>query len=70
MTHVLSIDTPDGAIVLFRSPVPWKFGTMTPTINGRTRTEGFVEMNAWTVRFDEPPRIDDVVGFFLTPAVS
>jgi hypothetical protein len=43
---------------------------MTPTINGRTRTEGYVEMNAWTVRFDEAPRIGDVVGFFLTPAVS
>lgn len=70
MTHVLSIDTPDSAIVLFRSPMPWKFGTMTPTINGRTRTEGYVEMNAWTIRFDEPPRVGDVVGFFLTPAVT
>ena len=70
MTHVLALETPDGAIVLFQSPMPWKFGSMTLTLNGRTLTEGYVEMNAWTVRFDEAPRIGDVVGFFLISAVS
>jgi hypothetical protein len=70
MTHVLALETPNGAITVFTSPMPWATGTMTPTINGRTRTVDFTIVNNWTIQFAEAPRYDDVVGFFLTPAVS
>jgi hypothetical protein len=70
MMHVLALETPNGAITEFSSPMPWATGTMTPTVNGRTLTEGYTILNNWTVQFTEAPRYDDVVGFFLTPAVS
>ena len=70
MTHVLALETPNGATTVFTSPMPWATGMMAPTLNGRTLTEGFTELNHWTIQFIEAPGFDDVVGFFLTPAVS
>lgn len=70
VTHVLALETPNGAIIRFHSPLPWAAGTMTPTINGRIRTYDFVSHDNTSVEFVDPPGYGDVVGFFLTPAVS
>ena len=70
MTHVLALETPNGAISVFTSPMPWQPGTMTPTFNGRTRSVRFVELNTTQVQFDEPPQFGDVIGFFLTPQAT
>jgi hypothetical protein len=67
---VQALETPDGAITTFRSPVPWTAGTVTPTINGRMRTTNFTVIDAITIQFADAPRYDDVVGFFLTPTTS
>ncbi len=64
MTHVLALETPNGAIDVFTCPIP---GTLVPTVNGRTRTEGFTVLSSTQVKFAEPPRMDDVVGFFVAP---
>lgn len=64
MMFVLALETPNGAIAVFTSPMP---GTLTPTVNGRTLTEGYVVVDTRTIRFVEPPRMDDVVGFFVAP---
>lgn len=64
MTHVLALETPNGAIVVFTSPMP---GTLTPTLNGRTRIpEDYTVLSSTQVQFVEPPRMDDVVGFFVS----
>ena len=67
MMFVLATEVPNGAITTFTSGVPWNGFLPTPTINGRTRTEGFTVVDQRTVRFDEPPRYGDVVGFFVNP---
>ena len=67
MLHFLALETPDGTLLSFSSPMPWAAGTMVPTINGRSQTEGFVTLNNRTVRFTEAPCIEDTVGFFLVP---
>ena len=56
---------PDGAVVVFTSPIPWGPDGPTPTLNGRTRTEGFTVLSSTQVRFAEAPMMDDVVGFFV-----
>ena len=70
MTHVLAIETPDGAVTVFTSPVPWVAGTAAPTVNGRIRSTNYVEMGNRTVQFAEAPSFGDVVGFFLTLPVG
>jgi hypothetical protein len=67
LLHTLAIETPNGAIAIFTSPIPWQPGTMTPTFNGRTRSVRFTVLSDTQVQFEEPPSYGDVVGFFLTP---
>ena len=63
MTHVLALETPDGAIAVFTSPIP---GNLLPTLNGRTRTgDDYVVLSSTQVRFVDVPRMGDVVGFFV-----
>ena len=70
MTFVLALEAPNGAITTFTSATPWQPGTVTPTINGRTRTVKFTVLSTTQVQFDEPPDFDDEVGFFLTPQAT
>ena len=65
MTHVLANETATGAIAMFTSPIPWGTTNPTPTINGRTRTIDFTIVDQRTILFAEPPRLGDVVGFFV-----
>lgn len=67
MVFVLALETPNGAIATFTSPIPWSVPqNVTPTVNGRTRTVDFVLLGINQVMFAVPPRIDDVVGFLVT----
>ena len=66
MTYVLALETPNGATTVFTSPTPWAPGTMTPTVNGRTLTEGYVVLSSTQVQFATAPSYDDVVGFFVS----
>ena len=65
MTFVLALETPNGAISTFTSPIPWELGRVTPTINGRARTVDFTVLSSTQVQFATPPSYDDVVGFFV-----
>ncbi len=70
MTHVLALETSDGAQKTFTSPIPWDVNGPTPTINGRTEVLDYQVMSSTQVTFDEAPRIGDVVGFFVAPPVA
>lgn len=70
MRHVLALETPNGAIATFSSPIPWGPGGPTPTRNGRTLSEGFTVLDATRIQFDAPPREGDVVGFFVSGFVT
>jgi len=65
MTHVLSIETSNGAISVFTCPLPWDPQGPTVTLNGRALSEGYTILSSTQVRFTEAPRMDDVVGFFV-----
>jgi hypothetical protein len=65
VTHVLALETPNGAIAVFTSPVAWGAQGPTPTLNGRTLTEGYTVLSGNQVSFAVPPQYDDVVGFFV-----
>jgi hypothetical protein len=67
--HVLALETPNQAVTVFSSPVPWQTGTVTPTFNGRTRSVRFTVLNSTQIQFDEAPLYGDIIGFFLTPVM-
>ncbi len=68
MTFVRAIETPDGANIVFSSPIGWGAEGPTVTLNGRTLTDDdYVILSGFVVQFRAPPGIGDEVGFFVTP---
>ena len=63
--HELAVESVDGMRKVYNTPTPPTPGTLTPAINGRTRTEGFTVAGT-AVTFEEAPSLGDVVSFFYT----
>jgi hypothetical protein len=66
VVYVVALETANGAISVFTSPTPWGVGGTTPTVNGRTCVpEDYTILSSTQVQFVEPPRMGDVVGFYV-----
>ena len=65
--HELAVEPVDGMRKTYSTPTVPTPGTLTPAINGRTRTVGFT-ISGSAVTFDEAPALGDVVSFFYTQA--
>lgn len=66
LVHKFAVETPDGMLREYNTPTPYKKGTVTFALNGRSHTQGWTEKGGTLVLLDEPPQIGDVVSFWYT----
>lgn len=64
--HEVAVENVDGMRTTYNTPTPYRPGTLTAAIDGRTVS---VEaLGGTTVQFDEAPQLGTVVSFFYMQA--